>query len=72
MYGWPKLPGPPCVHIEMYKISASNNSGRVTFTRMSAASAVKKAQEFIEANYWDVQIACPKGHVYLPEQFGYL
>lgn len=56
----------------MYEISASNDSGRVVLKRMTAASAVKKAQELIEAKYRDVQIVDPKGHVYLPNQFSYL
>ncbi len=58
----------------MYEISASNDSGRIVFKRMTVMSAVKKAQELIEAKYWDVQIVDPKGHVYLylPNQFSHL
>jgi hypothetical protein len=52
-----------------FLISATDTCGRVTLRRETAVAALRKAAEFAEDGYRDIEITGPDGHLYAPQTF---
>jgi hypothetical protein len=52
-----------------FLILATDTCGRVTLRRETAVAALRKAAEFAEDGYRDIEITGPDGHLYAPQTF---
>jgi hypothetical protein len=52
-----------------FLISATDTCGRVTLRRETAVAALKKAAEFAEDGYRDIEITGPDGRLHAPQTF---
>jgi hypothetical protein len=52
-----------------FLISATDTCGRITLRRETAVAALKKAAEFAEDGYRDIEITGPDGRLYSTQAF---
>ncbi len=55
-----------------FLVSGNNGFGSVNLGRGTAAAAVKKARELVQAGYMDVRICTPRGQVLSSDEFNQL